>query len=217
MEINKPESNNVQVAVNSQVRRREGAIASCADAKGRLIIGLTGYGGAGKSTAAKYLSEALQLPYYGLGTYERSKFGHIGTPCEYHRKLGVDVTYYGIYTEHIEQIAAKMSGSGIILESLYASSFVDLLKTTFNGIDVKIIHISAPRELRISNMVARTNLALDAATVQLDDLDSIKIGFGMLDTIRKADLTVKNSSELSKFLKDTHKEVARLLRLKIGV
>lgn len=179
-------------------------------AKQKIIVGFTGYSAAGKSTAARHISETLSVPYYGLGTYERAKFGHLGSPVEYHRKLGTDITYYGLYKEHIEQIRSRFSNGSIVIESLYAPDFVSLLRKTFQGFEIKIIHVYAPKEVRITNFATKAGISHAESEKYLDALDAIKIGFGLLEMIRKADIVVENRIGLSKFLRDIDIAASRL-------
>lgn len=180
-------------------------------AEKQRIIGITGYSAAGKSTAAKYIGESLSIPYYCLGTREREIYGHLGTPPEYYKKLGISV-YYGMYGEHINQIAARISGSGIILESFYAKSFVDLLGKAFPSASIKVVHISAPFEKRVLNLASKIGGDAKEAARQLEEIDAVKVGLGLLEMIRMSDATVENSGSLPAFLRRASETVAPMLR-----
>jgi hypothetical protein len=177
----------------------------------RHIVGLTGFSGAGKSTAARHAEATLLIPHYGIGIYERERFGYLGSPPEYHRRLGTDITYYGLYPEHLRRIKRRISDMGILVESFYAMSFVDLLRDAFPDARISVVHVTASRDRRIVNYTAKTGIPADEAARQLDDLDEIKVGFGLMDMIRHATATVHNSSDLTGFLRNSNEVIRGLL------
>lgn len=123
---------------------------------------------------------------------------------EYFPKLGANTVYYGLWPEFVSEISKRISKRGIIVEGVYTSEFVDILRKTFPEAELRLLHVWAPKKRRIDFFTSRSKLGLEEAASQLRALDRIKAEVGLAKLLRCADSTLRNDSELSVFL--THEK-----------
>lgn len=163
------------------------------------IIGLVGRTGAGKSSISRIMADEFNLPVYNVGRFERAWFGAQGfdSPIEYHRKLGIEVTYFGLFPQHMEQIRRSISEEGIIIESIYSPRLVSMLSDAFPNHSISILGIAATRHFRF-NLFRKRNPSwpLEKATREFEELERFKIRFGMLEMLRRAAVVIRNDSSL---------------------
>lgn len=166
------------------------------------ILCVTGSSATGKSSVSKHLSKEFGVPLFSLGDYQREKFTHYGTPQQYHRKLGLDVTSYGLWPEFVNQIASLKSDKGIIVDGIYTYKFLELLKKNFKGENVHLMQITATRHARLRFFQIRTNLEVADAFKEMSKIDKIKRDVGLIEVLRRADVTVRNNTGLNEFLRN---------------
>ena len=172
------------------------------------LLCIAGLSSVGKSTTARSLAKQYDVPTFSLGDYQRKMFAPYGTPEQYHKKFGLDVTYYGLWPDYLKCIEATKSEKGIIIEGIYTKEFLTLLQQKFPKDKVHVMRISAPNEVRIGLFQKKTGLhdAAEAA-IRLDELDRIKYKVGLAEVLRGADVTIQNNSSLASLLKDAAKYV----------
>lgn len=164
------------------------------------MICLVGRTGSGKSTVSSIIAERYGTMVYGVGRFEREWFHSLGynSPVEYHRELGIENTYFGLFPEHIRQIGKIISGGSIIIESVYSPRLVDMLSTNFPNHSISIINIAATRHFRFRLFRLREPYwSLEKAKREFNELERFKFRFGVLEMLRKADITIRNDSSLS--------------------
>ncbi len=165
------------------------------------IIGITGFGSSGKSTLLKHISNELNIEQFSLGDYQRSKFAKYGTPINYHNKLGLNVTYYGLWEEYLEQISKLNRSNGIIIDGIYTSRFIDLVAERMGNVEPYIINVCAPTNLRIRFFSDKIGLNWIEAEKQLFQLDKLKMNVGIIDVIRRSNCILNNNSDIKDFLR----------------
>lgn len=171
-------------------------------AEKQRIIGVTGYSSAGKSTLARHLSAQFGTGLFSLGDYQRRKFAAYGsTPQEYHGRLGLAVTYYGLWPAYVSEIKARMSGAGIVIEGVYTYAFLEMVRGAFPEAETRLLRVSSPYGQRLRTFALRTGLETGKAKEQMDALDRIKDEVGLKELLRHADSTVVNRGALRTFLR----------------
>ena len=120
-------------------------------------ICVTGPTAAGKSMLSKYLSNKLEMPYFSLGAYQRAHFKALGfnSPAEYHKALGLDVTYYGLWPSFIGEIINMGRGDGIIVDGVYSPGFMVQLSHALPKSRLSLLKITAPLHLRFCRFFKR--------------------------------------------------------------
>ena len=165
------------------------------------IIGITGFGSSGKSTLLKYISKELKIEQFSLGDYQREKFAKYGNPINYHNTLGLDVTYYGLWDEYLEQISKLNKKNSIIIDGIYTSRFIDIVAKRMGNGQPYLINVCAPTNFRIRRFSDKTGLNWLEAEKQLFQLAKIKMDVGIIEVIRRSNFILNNNSEIKTFLR----------------
>ncbi len=165
------------------------------------ILCITGRSGTGKSTLARHLSNELHIDSFSLGDYQRQTFSRYGSPLQYHARLGLDVTYYGQWSDYISEISKRRTKNGIIVEGVYTYEFLNRLRDSFRDDNIHLLRVWAPKKDRIRFFSMKTNKNGDAAA-ELIRLDRIKMHVGLHILLKHAELTLRNDSDLNTFLRN---------------
>ncbi len=165
------------------------------------IIGITGFGSSGKSTLLKHVSKELKIEQFSLEDYQREKFAKYGSPINYHNRLGLNITYYGLWDEYLEQISKLNKGNSIIIDGIYTSRFIDMVAERMGCEQSYIINVCAPTNFRIRLFSDKTGLNWLEAEKQLFQLDKIKMDVGIIGVIRRSNFILNNNSEMKDFLR----------------
>ncbi len=178
----------------------------------RQIIGITGFSAVGKSTLAKHLGEELGIGVFSLGNYQRAEFAAYGPPEIYHSIFGYDKTYYGRWPTYIAEISKGMTDAGIVVEGIYSSGFLDLMRQRFSDARIEMIRIVASPDRRVELFMKKTGLPEREARVQLASLDAIKEDVGLNALMGRIDTSIINNTDLASFLRSGEQTVTHLLR-----
>jgi cytidylate kinase len=179
----------------------------------RKVICLTGQSAVGKSTIAKELGKELEIPIFSLGDYQREKFSSYGDPTNYHKQLGIEATYYGLWGEYLSKIESTISQRGIIIEGVYGKDLLEKIGKLLHKDQLYNIHITAPYQKRLDFFMLKGKTSdPKEAPGMIDALDQIKIKVGMLPLIASADITVTNDRTINDAVKNIADFVLALRR-----
>ncbi|MFQ5761452.1 MAG: AAA family ATPase [Candidatus Bathyarchaeia archaeon] len=166
----------------------------------RLIIGITGLPGAGKSTAAQ-AAQQMGIPILVMGDFIRSKAEELGIePTS--RNLGRLMVK--LRREHGEDVVAKMTISAIeklpdrvvVIDGIRSLAEVAAFRSSCTHF--KLLAIEAPRETRFHRLTKR--LRSDDVRLWRDfarrDQREAKVGVGEAMSASDAVITAKTPSEL---------------------
>lgn len=160
------------------------------------IIFLTGYSGAGKSTAAEHLTNNHQFGYLSFRTItkevaERSGYSHV----DYLEQVDNAIIFRDVGYEIVERLAQD-NKKNILVDGLYYLPYVDSIKKEFPDANCLILAIEADRAIRQPRMETRDNNVLN----NIDYLDNYKNLIGIEDVLAQADVLIQNNSDINLFL-----------------
>jgi dephospho-CoA kinase len=177
-----------------------------------LIVCITGGTAAGKSALSEHLCAKFKLPQFDPGGYQRKKFASLGfgSPAEYHKQLGLEKTYYGLWPEFIEQIRASIAKQGIVIGGVYTPEFLELVKQEFPEYRTCLLNVTATRHVRLRRFQLREKLEMRKAKHEFQALEESKQEVGLLRLLRGSDVIIKNQTTFQKFSELGERELLKL-------
>lgn len=173
-------------------------------------ICVVGRSATGKTTIAKSIGKELGLPVFSLGEYQREKFTAYGDPLEYHKKLGLNTTYFNMWDEYIEEVCKRRSQDGIVVDGIYSAALLERMNAATRPDTSCTIHVRAPKTRRLQLFMLRRDMDEESAMTYLEQYDKIKIDVGLIQLIKSADSTIINNGSLQSVVKDALRKIAAI-------
>jgi len=175
------------------------------------VIGTVGMPGSGKSEAAT-VAEELDVPVLIMGDVIRQECRDRGLdPAQHHGRIAgalreengpaaIAERSLPVIEEYLEDIDV------VLVDGIRSAVEVERFREAF-GDEFTLVHVSAPYEVRRERIEDRGRPG-DSDGESLADREERERGFGMDESIERADVEIENTDSIEAF----HERVADLLR-----
>jgi len=179
------------------------------------VVWISGYGGAGKSTIAKYLQRERGYTRCDLGPWLRKLYK------EEERKLESEIPPFFDWIEQQIQLKGEigfnfwvlksyvsanpdvLQAKRVVIPSARSADGVNFLKRSFPNASHTLVAIDCGQEIRAVRIDRRMIKAGETSNYTLDDLkkrDALEERTGIREVFQMADVVIRNEGDLEEFL-----------------
>lgn len=179
------------------------------------VLGLVGLPASGKGECSQIAVE-LGIPVVVMGDVIRRYAENEGLDAtdthlgEIARRLREEHGMAAIAELTVPEVQA-LSAPVVLIDGIRGDAEVDLYRNTFD--DFTVIAIDSPFHLRLRRVGARGRSDDMQTAIDLRSRDERECGFGLAEAMKKADITITNTSSLASF----RDEVRRILKTTGGI
>ncbi len=182
------------------------------------VVWVSGYGGAGKSTLARFLQQERGYTRCELGAWVRrlykeemeEKNGEILPFFDwiYDRvsQMGDDGFSLWVLKSYVSSNPDILQAKKIVIPSARTAKSVDFLKRSFPNAVQTLVAIDCDQETRAERIRGRMLKSGETSNYSLDDLkkrDELEDKTGIRQVFQIADITIKNNGNFGEFIEKT--------------
>lgn len=170
----------------------------------RIILGVCGFSGAGKSTFCREMSRRFDLPLFATGEIVRREVaarGHALNPETIARvsdEIREETGGQFLRILEADLRCAFESQPAVLIDCLREES--DLLAVRDLADRIVLIAITAPDEIRAARALGRSRPGDPISHEELQALHTIEQRLGVTDLLRTANYAVHNDGDLDEFI-----------------
>jgi dephospho-CoA kinase len=168
------------------------------------LVGVAGFAGAGKTTAAKYLSNLTGGRYFYLGQTVLDEVCARGLPetRESERQVRIELRRENgaaLAIPYLNQVAECLgNGMPVFIDAIFVREEFDILRSRVPGDSARLLAINASLVIRQTRLAGRPERAFSADELRERENTELKV-LGTDAVIAAADYTISNEQTFDEF------------------